>query len=201
MIKQDDKDQNLSTVPNASYQKMFDKFKEIDTLPMDQWNKNHLLGYFVRCYKDKYGIDYGFRFNTPQPSKSFEIFHIGSIGSKLSTDPIIFKQYIDWVFTNEVPKLKRRFTSISFLNNEERLNFFKWKVLTSPKEASSYDRSTTLPSPYLEAMIGTGIKTFGDLAFANSAIKIGSLKNEAVISAFSKLQEIGFDFSSLDKVV
>lgn len=57
----------LSDIPNDQYRKFFEKFKEIETLDVEQWKPAHILAYFCKKYKETYEIDYKFKFNSPSP--------------------------------------------------------------------------------------------------------------------------------------
>jgi len=190
----------LSSIPNEKYIKLFDKFKEIDTLDISKWNKNHVLGFFCKKYKETYKVDYSFKFNTPSPSKSFEIWQISVLSSKLSSDPKILKAYIGWVFENVVPKAKRRLTSISFINKEEVLNFYKINILLADQQKLSIDRSTPLSNNYqeiLQTVAGLSIKTYGELAFVTQ-MNPSPLNFE---QALNKLIENGFNKEILTRIV
>jgi hypothetical protein len=195
----DDQDK-LTSIPNAKYQKLFSQFKEIETLKTEQWKVPHILGYFVSKYKEAFGVDYQFKFNTPAPSKSFEVWQVKALGGKLSSNPQILRGYIDWVFQEKAPETKRRFTSISFLSKEEFLNEYKWSILTKEKQALSLDRSTPLPAAYQDALAEVpGMKTYGDLAFWIQAMKTDQSTNTH--PAILKLEAAGLDFALLEKIV
>lgn len=154
---------NLNEVPNEAYKKFFDKFKDIDTISVDQWNVNHLIGYFCRCYKNEYNIDYKFKFNSTAPSKSFEVFQMKKLAQLLSSDPNILKSYIDFVFEVKVKSAKRRLTSISFLLYENLILDYKKRYLSG--KLSTIDRTTSLPDNLKNIFGKYSISTYGDLAF------------------------------------
>jgi len=186
---------SLDTLPNANYEKMFIKFKEIDTIPIKSWTATHILGYFVKKYSSHYNVNYKFKFNTTLPSKSFEIFQVKKISSLLSSNPAIIKEYIDWVFDNKVKQAKRRLTSISFIAHEGVIQEYKDKFLFEDK--TSIDRSTQLPDNILQILLNTkffNVKTYGDLAF------IKKINNDEVKSIFELIVNCGFDISILEKV-
>src|ERR1700678_199091 len=169
-INKQDKIEELSTVPNEKYAKFFAQFAEIASLEIAQWKVLHLIAYFCQLYKERYQLDYQFKFNTPTPPKCFEVFQMKRLGSILSTDPKIIHEYIDWIFAKKVPELKRRFTSISFLTRENFVNEFKWKVLTFNQNELHLDRTTPLPEKYKEALLPIAdhfstMNTYGDLSF------------------------------------
>lgn len=189
-------DEKLSTIPNDKYRKFFEKFKEIDSLKIEEWKKTHILAYFCKKYKLAYNIDYSFKFNNPAPSKCFEVWQVSSLCGKLSSDPQILKEYIDWCFEVIVPKAKRRLTSISFITRDETLNPYKMNLLSGIKSRPNIDRSTNLPSKYLDILANDfpAIRTYGDLSFIWN---IEPLSGELL----SKMNEAGFDENILKEII
>jgi hypothetical protein len=198
-----DKDTNieLSSVPNDRYRKLFDKFKEIDTLPVVEWRYQHLLGYFCRKYKETYNINYAWKFNNPAPSKCFEVWQINVLSSKLSSQPKILKEYIDWAFETIVPRAKRRLTSISFMTKDEVVSDYKMNVLWAGQSGSgTVDRSTPLPDNYvsiLKKQYLEHICTYGDLAFLAQMNPM----SVDILSVFIELEELGLDRDVLGRIV
>jgi|SRR5579859_3055663 len=191
------KDQELSSLPNDKYKKFFEKFEEINFLPVAEWKKPHLLGYFCFKYKKCYNIEYSWKFNNPSPAKCFEVWQISALCAKLSTNPQIVKDYIDWTFNNLIPKTKRRFTSISFITKDESVNPYKMNILFSPKK-TTINRTDLLPSEYISVFNDLGIKVndYGDLAFLNKPPISANLQQ-----AFDKLVQLGFNLDSLNKII
>lgn len=189
----------LGDCPNEKYKKFFDSFKDIETLEVSQWKVSHLLGFFCNKYQSHYNIKYTFKFNSPSPSKCFEVFQVKKLGMLLSSNPTILKEYIDWAFLNKVPQAKRRLTSISFLTNEASLNEYKMNVLFSNKQGDNINRSTLLPEQYktLFKDIGIAVNNYGDLAFL-SQMKDSSTD---MIIAFNKLKALNFDIEILKKII
>lgn len=188
----------LSDYPNEKYKKFFDKFSEIDTLNVKEWRPVHILSYFCRKYEQQYGIKYKFKFNSPSPSKCFEIFQIKKLSSILTAQPHLLKEYIDWIFLNKVVKAKRRLTSISFMTAEPVVNEYKMTVLFADKN-DKVDRTTLLPTKYIEIFkeAGENVQTYGDLAFLS---QMSDLSFE-LIGAFIKLENEGFDKSLLTRIL
>lgn len=189
----------LTSVPNDKYRKFFDKFSEIETMEVAQWKLAHLLGYFCKKYKDHYHVNYSWKFNNESPTKCFEVWQMNTLLAKMSTNPKIIKEYIDWVFVNVVPKAKRRLTSISFMTAENVVNDYKVGVLFAGKKNLSVDRSTQLPPEYqaIFEQSGTSIKSYGDLAFVSQMSDMpGSLQD-----ALLKIEQMGFDKSILSRIV
>lgn len=188
----------LTLVPNDKYKKFFDKFAEIDTLEVAQWKTAHLLAYFCKKYKDTYNENYSWKFNNPNPSKCFEVWQMNTLAARLSANPQILKDYIDWTYENLVPKAKRRFTSISFITKDDVVINYKMNVLLSGKKNLNVDRSTAVPdkfkSPFQD--IGITISNYGDLAFMAQMEQTPEM-----MGAFQKLEELGFDKDILGRIV
>lgn len=188
----------LTLVPNDKYKKFFDKFPEIEALEVAQWKTAHLLAYFCKKYKDTYNENYSWKFNNPNPSKCFEVWQMNTLAARLSANPQILKDYIDWTYENLVPKAKRRFTSISFITKDDVVINYKMNVLLSGKKNLNVDRSTAVPdkfkSPFQD--IGITISNYGDLAFMAQMEQTAEMT-----AAFQKLEELGFDKDILGRIV
>lgn len=195
----------LTDYPNPKWAKFFDKFPEIETLPLAQWKPVHLLAYFCKKYEEAYNVKYQFKFNSPNPTNCFEIFQIKKLALLLSTNPEVLKPYIDWVYQVKVEKGKRRLTSVSFMTHEGLVNDYKVNVLLSGKKQLTVDRSTPLPEKIKEFFKHLGpINTYGDLTFLYQSYKAGSL-DASLLNAFPvclRLAEVdGFDAGILDRIV
>lgn len=189
----------LTNIPNEKYRKFFAKFDEIETLDVSQWKIAHVLGYFCKKYKEAYGVDYHWKFNNPSPTKCFEVWQTNTLAAKLSANPKILRDYIDWVFLKHVTKAKRRLTSISFMTHDNVVVDYKMNVLLSGKKDLHIDRSTSLPSDYkiVFETAGTAIRTYGELAFVSQMDPMP----EALTQAFNRIQEMGFDPEILKRIV
>jgi len=157
----------LSDIPNDKYKKFFIKFEEIKTLPVQNWKPVHLLGFFISKFQETFGAPYQFKFNSPSPSKCFEVFHIKKLGSVLSSKPNTLKEYINWIFEEKVGIDGKKFRSISFLTNEDIVKEYKLKMMSKSK----IDRTTLLPNQIKECFAKfPDINTYGDLAFYRQAL-------------------------------
>lgn len=192
----------LNDYPNEKYKKFFDKFSEIETLEVSQWKPVHLLAYFCKKYQIAYDVKYQFKFNSPNPTNCFEIFQIKKLAMQLSSNPGVLRDYIDWVYKVKVEQGKRRLTSISFMTHDGLVNDYKFNVLLANKQDLHIDRSTALPAEIKKIVFeaSSQINTYGDLSFIWHAHKSAELGPQYV-SVFSKLSEINFDFSVLDRIV
>ena len=171
----------LGEVPNTNYIKFFERFKEIETLPVNQWRPVHVIGWFCYLFQQTYDATYQFKFNSSAPSKCFEIFQIKKLGQVLSAKPDILKNYIEWIFSEKAVKEKIKFRSISFLTREEVVREYKLRVLLSSK----IDRTTPLPANVKacfaiisEPYISGTIATYGDLAFLQEVVRSKSCSAE-----------------------
>lgn len=193
-------DYELTEIPNDQYRKFFDKFKEIETLKTSDWKANHLIGYFCKKYYDLYGVKYKFKLNSAAPSKCFEVFQMKKLAYMLTANPILLKEYIDWVFENKIIKAKRRLTSISFLTAEGIVKEYKFNILLNSKRGNNtVDRTTPLPDKYKTIFknVGIDLRTYGDLAFLYHATDT----NEDVKKAFDDATIEGLNIELLNKVV
>lgn len=190
--------------PNEKYKKFFHKFAEIEYLDVSSWKPVHILAYFCKKYQLHYNIKYKFKFNTPNPSSCFEIFNIKKLSVNLTKNTEILKNYIDWAFDVKIKQSKRKLTSISFLNSDDFLVFYKLNVLV-PVGNQTFKRSTEIPKNYKYIFDKVApINTYGDLAFLYKSYKSGSLDNLMSDSFSKSLEEAisaGFDISVLSKVV
>lgn len=196
----------FTTLPNKKYEQYFAKFAEIETLPIEQWKPVHLIGFFCKKYKEAYGVDYSWKFNNPLPSKSFEVWQFNTLVSKLSKNPQILKDYIDWCFVNVVPKAKRRLTSISFLTKEEVVIPYKLNVLLASQTTVNIDRTTLLPQTFIDIIQrahGVNASTYGDLAFLHSSYVNNS--DKGIVAAWANtlewLEKEGLDTKIIGRII
>jgi hypothetical protein len=189
----------LGTIPNDKYKKFFAKFAEIDTLDVKDWKVAHVLGYFCKKYKDAYGVEYSWKFNNPSPVKCFEVWQVNTLSAKLSANPKILRDYIDWVYEKHVTKAKRRLTSISFMTHDNVVIDYKMNVLLAGKKDLHIDRGTALPKDYqsIFEQAGTTIRTYGELAFVSQMDPM----QDVLAAAFNKIREMGFDPEILKRIV
>ena len=200
MSKKNDDGGDLTPIPNDKYKKFFDKFAEIDTLDVSQWKVAHILGYFCKKYKQTYGIDYSWKFNNQSPTKSFEVWQANTLAAKLSANPKILRDYIDWVYATYVPKTKARFRSVSFITKDEIVQDYKMNVLLAGQKNLQVDRSTQLPPNYIEVMNeigGVNVTTYGDLAFLSHMDPMP----DNIAKAMEKLAEFGLDQDVFRRIV
>ena len=146
-------------------------------------------------------MDYPWKFNNPSPNRCFEVWQLNTLVAKLSANPQILKDYIDWAYQKLVPQAKRRLTSISFMTKDEVINPYKMNVLLGGKKNLNVDRSTPLPDKYKEVIKQCGnsfnLSTYGDLAFVS---QMDPMPQE-LSRAFRELSDAGFDMEVLKRIV
>jgi hypothetical protein len=197
----------LTAIPNEKYEKFFAKFAEVETLEVSQWKVAHLLGYFCKKYKDTYGVAYPWKFNNPNPNKCFEVWQMNTLVAKLSANPQILKDYIDWAYQKLVPQAKRRLTSISFMTKDEVVNPYKMNVLLGGKKSLNTDRSTPLPQEYKDIISfglgGKNVGTYGDLAFLHHMYSSdpNSEAGKIWMGIIDTLKQVGFDTEIIGRIV
>lgn len=191
---------DLSPHISPAYQKFFEQFKEIDSLPIPQWRTTHLLGYFNRLYFAHYGLNFTFSATSTAPSKSTEVYQLKRLAQALSADPVILKDYIDWIFKEKVQLRKKRITSLGFLSTTAIVNDYKFNVLLKKENLLEITRNTILPEKYMKIIPGQDIKTYGDLAFLYSAINSNEEIRLKYDKIFNELYLVGLNKELLGKI-
>jgi hypothetical protein len=186
-------DPSLQDSVSKHYQKFFDKFADIDTVPVEEWRPVHIIGYLCKKYEEYYGFKYSFKFNNPAPSKSYEVYQINKLANMLSSDPKILKNYLDWVFEQKVIERKKRITSLGYFTHVDIVNEYKFKYLLN-KKGTVVGRADQLPAGVKEicARFGFDIGTYAELAFLKKMPDQTPLLNALVQS--------GFNIDILDKI-
>jgi hypothetical protein len=185
-------DPTLSDNVSEHYKKFFNKFQEIDTLPIKDWRVVHVLAYLCKKYSAHYGLQYSFKFNNPAPSKSYEVYQIKKLSNMLSSDPQILKDYLDWVFAKKIIEKKKRITALGYFSHVDIVNEFKFKFLLNNKPIS---RSDSLPAQVSQICVKYGlptITTYAELAF------VKKMPNQDKL--FEELRSIDFKVDILDKI-
>lgn len=190
---------SLSGAPNTKYEKFFEKFEEINTLDVHSWNTTHLLGYFCKKYQDTYNTPYRFKFNSPSPTKCFEVFQMKKLASLLTSQPKLLRDYIDWIYETKVIKAKRKLTSISFMTHEGLILEYRDSVLMAGQRGETLDRSKSLPDNYkvIFSKAGVTLSTYGELAFLSQMTE----QSSEIQNAFTELANLGFNKDILSKIV
>lgn len=154
----------LKSTPNVYYEKFFAKFGEIKTLEPSKWKSVHLIAHFCSKYETLYQVKYTFKFNK-SPSKCYEVIQLNRAAAMLNTeDPVVLKDYIDWIFANKIGTAQRRITVIGFIATQAFADEYKRTM----KRAETPTRAAILPVKYAEVLDAHKIQncaTYGGLAF------------------------------------
>jgi hypothetical protein len=193
MPKHKQQEPQLSDPISPHWQKFFEQGKEIATLPINEWRPVHLISYFCGLYEKQYGITYTMKSFSQAPGKSYESFRIKSLATNLSADPVILKDYIDWVFREKVILRKKKIRSLAILCDANYISEYKEDHLGMGDKP--VDRSTTLPPNFANVIKAHNqpFMTWGDLSFAKQA---GNQYDDLL----SDLSKAGMDLKMLDRV-
>jgi hypothetical protein len=190
------KEIELGQYPNKKWEDFLTKANNHSSIQVNDWKIAQILGYFMARFKTAFNKDYQLKFNSPSPSKSYEVFRINTISTRLSSNPQILKDYIDWIFDQRVARDKKNFRSIAFLTADEQCQHYRDKILFAG-QITNIDRSTQLPHNIQPIVNAIGCKTYGDLAFLLKA----NLQTDEMQQINQNLRDAKFDFGILDKIV
>jgi hypothetical protein len=186
---------SLTDLPNDKYKKFFNQFEEHKSLTVEMWRPVDILAYFCDKYKNTYEVNYTFKFNSPSPSKCFEMFQIKKLAQLISSKPLVLKAYIDWIFNSKINTKKNRFTSISFLTREEHIKEYKWKILPT---LNTINRTTPLSDTIKQNFSKFNIQTFGELALMWNARETLNMDTQIMLEISIIASNI--DISMLEKL-
>lgn len=198
MIKELEFDEDYLKLLSKPWQKFFKKFAQIEILSVSEWKPVHQLAYFTVRYQRHFGARFSLSLNGA-PCKCSEVFLVNKISGMLGTsNQKTIKEYIDWVFDNKIIPNNKKIRSIGFLANSKFCNEFNTYFV----EKNRIYRHTELPVEYkqIAQSLNIPVNTFGDLAFAKSAIDLGSDQNCLYQSFFHELYKIGFEFDMIQSL-
>lgn len=155
--------------PDKRWETFFVKLGKFATTPIEQWKHLDVLGYFCYRYQDHFKRSFSFTFKTV-PSKTPELYHIKCVYSLLvAIEPSVVKDYIDWIFDNEIIPNKRSIRSIGFLQNQTFANQF----LSGKTTSTEVTRSTPVPKAYqpLAEANQIEVSTYNDLVMIYLALQ------------------------------
>ena len=183
--------QNLTDQVSPEYQRFFAKFSQIETRPINEWNKICILAYLCKKYEEHYEMKFTFSYQGV-PSKCRELYEITKLSNQLSSDPEILKKYIDWVFKTKVIERKKRITSLGYFTNVEIVNDYKFKFLFKKQVIARTDR---LPQNLVAMCMRHGFSahTYGELSF------ISKMPDQERL--IEELKSISFPMDILDKII
>lgn len=189
---------SLKEYPSKHYAKFFERFSSIDVLPVEQWDLTLIIAYFCKRYKTYYKLDYTFRFNNTAPTKSYEVYNFKKLAAMLSSNPIILKDYIDYIFETKIIARKKRITSVAILTDANTINDYKFKKLLMGKEIS-IDRVIVIPPIYMEILrkYECNFTNYGELSFAKRCVDAGDDKYKEMLN---ELNKAGMDISILNRI-
>jgi hypothetical protein len=171
----------------------FSKFKEIEGLKNSKWKPVHHLAYIDKRFREIYNKNFAYTFRGA-PSKCPEIYLVKKIYAMLATtNAITIREYIDWVFDYKIIPSNRKIRTLGFFS----LDGFGNEFYIYKKEKDSIKRDTELPENYKLAIeeLGLPVYTYGDLAFARSALEESSNgeSRKPYVVMFDKLYALGFE--------
>jgi hypothetical protein len=191
----------LNGKPNVHWKKFKERLDSYSQTPPSDWTDEHALAHILKRYKDNSGgVEYALSYSRP-PTKCKEIYCVQRMIMSLGTsDGLIIKKYIDWVFDTFIVSKNVEVTSIAFFFTDHFI--FKFKSLL--RKESKITRVTELPKKYLDKAneLGLSISTYGELAFANQAIQ-NDPDNEDYINYkkfFEYIESEGFNIGVLSEV-
>lgn len=179
---------------NAHWTKFKIRLENYSDTPIANWKPENVLGYILKTYKDKFGIEYTLSLSGA-PSRCPEMYCVKRMLAILNcTDHEITKLYIDWVIksVDSIKSLALFFhrNMVDRFKNDHR-DMFRSTIIA---------RSTVLPNHYLSVAqeFDVAVSTYGDLAFAKMAVdnNPGNYPNYAL--CLRKIQEMGFNLSVLE---
>lgn len=196
------KDNKMQTTeyPNLQWQKFFNQFNDIDALDPNNWKTVHLIAYFCKRFETHFKSKYSFRFNTTAPSKSYEVFNFNKLSLNISRNPIIVKEYIDWLFDFKLAQNKRKMQTMAYLTDVSVINEFKFKVLM-PRQSGPIDRTMKIPANLIElAKPFADITTYGELSFIKKSIDNGNDMDPKYKEMLILLSKNGLSLVDLERV-
>ncbi len=156
--------QNFLSKP---WEKFFLRCQSFSSIPIEQWDFYHLLGYFDFLYFQHYQYKYAYSFNAA-PSRCTEIVIIKKLFNMFDTTNFnLVKEYLDWVFEVKIKPRKYAMKKISFLLSSGFGNEF----LSQRKKKEVISRDSLLPLNYQEIIEKYNLssqielKTYGQLSF------------------------------------
>ena len=190
-------DEDYLKLLNKPWQKFFKKFSEIDELPISEWKHVHILAHFYRRYLKQFNKPFSISIKGA-PSKCTEIYMIRRISAMLGTSNLkIVKQYIDWVFDENIIPKNKKIRSLGFFTNTSLCNQFNALLA----EQSKIYRHTKLPEEYKKVaeLLDIPVSTYGDLAFAKKAMDTlsNNNNNNPYKKLFLELYRVGFEFDMI----
>jgi hypothetical protein len=184
--------------PNAFWRRFKERLNSYETVPLEEWKDEQLLGHILRLYQSRYDLEFTLSYSGP-PTKCEEIYFVRrmlyALGAQES--PEVAKEYVEWVF-DKVVKEGQHIDSIAFFTTRQIVRKFKAQY----RKKHRITRSTVLPAEFLQLAndYQVDVNTYGDLAFAKRAVddSPGQYPNYAVY--LTQLEKLGLRLATLDTI-
>lgn len=154
--------------PNSSWLAFIKRMDLFQSLPIDQWTQDQVLGYLLSLYEKQYGFKWSLSYSGA-PTKCSEIYCLQRTYNNLGTaSHAMVKQYIDWVFETKIAPQKLSVKSLGFFFTKKICEEFKLNA----SKITKITKSKELPVNYIDKAgeFGLTLNTYGDLAFAKMAL-------------------------------
>lgn len=186
--------------PNAWWRRFKERLDAYDSVPVDQWTAEHVLGHILKRYRDFYGVDFTLSY-TRSPTKSSEMYCVKRMMAALGSESgELAKQYIDWVFDNAIEPKNTNIRSVAFFFTGTLILRFKSEY----RKMMTITRTTPLPAEWVNIGVDLGvtISTYGDLAFAKMTLDYQDDEEVSgpYLDLFRKLKDKGFDPKVLENL-
>lgn len=186
--------------PNAYWRRFKERLTNFESIPINEWAEEEMLGYLLKRFNDHYGIEFSLSYSGP-PSKCPEMYCIRRIMENVGTKKgWIMKEYIDWVFDSIIIPQKTKVESLGYFFNQKICNRFKGVF----RERQKITRSTALPNDFIIAAQNNGfdIQCYGDLAFMKMAVDNDPNRTDAftIRTLLQQLESMGFNTAILNSL-
>lgn len=187
--------------PNIHWINFEKKLRNFEQVPLQDWTEVEILGYLFKRYSDHYDMDFTLSYSGP-PTKCSEMYCIRRMLTTIGTQKgWIAKDYIDWVFNTQIIPKKVNITSLGFFFTRKFCQQFR-RIF---REKNKISRTTVLPPDYISLVHNLNldhIETYGDLAFAQMAIKNEPDRDdtETYSRLFQQLNDLGLNEEILNNL-
>lgn len=183
--------------PNAYWRRFKKRLDDFESVPLEEWKAEEVLGYLLKRYRDHFQIDFSLSYSGP-PTKCGEMYCTRRMMETIGTEKgWILKSYIDWVFDTVIIPQKMRIESLGFFFTPKLCNRFKAVF----KDSQRITRTTLLPQSFVDVVedVGVSAESYGDLAFIKMAFD-NDPSREQLGMLFERLESMGFNPAVLDSL-
>lgn len=191
---------NDDSLLSSSYLRFFQRFGELDSIPLDKWTVTHTIIYIVKKYEEKFKMKFVLTYTEPlsnSPEYRLTVRLWNMLEAKRGDGKIV-KDYIDFFYDNY--KSKKQFFSIGALAKEKNISIFK----LHEEKVNKPNRNTPLPDKFVSIVSKFDetkyIKTYGDLAFLKEAMAENDNIGENLRTMFRMLKDNGLKISVLNNM-